>query len=256
MLYTRKLSLYMLTFMTCLMVTGCANMFANDRPVVTDNRSSREVWDDNNIEFEAAALGNKAPFTGKVRVAANSFRGKVVLIGQAPTKELHQEIEKRVAAIPGVKKVYNQLRIQPTLNLSQMSQDSWLTTKVKSALLGERRLRGVSIKVVTENSEVFLFGYVDPESAEIATETARNVGGVKLVIRGFEIADAATATAPQTINTPSNPNTKQDVPAPIADSAVSDAATQDSTNIEEDAVIGGDVIIDRTDDITEEVVEE
>ncbi|GAD88207.1 hypothetical protein VHA01S_003_02830 [Vibrio halioticoli NBRC 102217] len=261
MLYTRKPFLYIITLMACLMTAGCSNMLVSDASVVTDNRSAREVWDDNNIEFEAAALGNKAPFAGKVRVAANSFRGKVVLIGQAPTEELHQQIGKRVADIPGVKKVYNQLRIQPTINLSQMSQDSWITTKVKSALLGESKLRGISIKVVTENREVFLFGYVDPKSADIATETARNVSGVKLVIRGFEIADVATTTN-DVKNTPTSSIAAPTTEASSQENEVQgnkaqdDSSTQDGTIAEDDAVMGGDVIIDRTDDIVEEPVAE
>ncbi|MFA0697474.1 BON domain-containing protein, partial [Vibrio sp. 10N.222.49.C9] len=94
------------------------------------------------------------------------------------------QVEEHVEKIAGVKKVYNQLRIQPVINVSQMSRDSWITAKVKSALIGEDKLKGVSVKVITENSEVFLFGYVTPESADIATDTARNVSGVKLVIRG------------------------------------------------------------------------
>ncbi|OBT07352.1 BON domain-containing protein [Vibrio sp. UCD-FRSSP16_10] len=267
MLYTRKFLLYVTALLASLMLTGCANLFVSDSSVVTDNRSTRDIWNDNNIEFEAAALGNKPPFAGKVRVAANSYRGKVVLIGQAPTAELNQAIEKRVTDIPGVNKVYNQLRIQPTIDFAQMSQDSWITTKVKSALISEKKLNGISIKVVTENREVFLFGYVSPQSADIATNTARNVGSVKLVIRGFEIASPAVTT-----DNPANsvPVAAADVSAPIEDTAVetntvgnqTTSNTQDALSeetatvdaVEDDNVMGGDVLIDRSNDIVEEPI--
>jgi len=45
------------------------------------------------------------------------------------------------------------------------------------------------IKVVTENSEVFLLGLVSQDEADKAAEIARNVDGVTRVIKVFEIID-------------------------------------------------------------------
>ncbi|MEZ9421400.1 BON domain-containing protein [Vibrio breoganii] len=259
MLYTRKLSLYVATILASLLLSGCAGMFVSDSSdIVNDDRSTREIWSDNNIEFEAAALGNKPPFSGKVRVAASSFRGKVVLIGQAPTEELSIQVEEHVEKIAGVKKVYNQLRIQPVINVSQMSRDSWITAKVKSALIGEDKLKGVSVKVITENSEVFLFGYVTPESADIATDTARNVSGVKLVIRGFEIADLATLEAKKA-PAPTSDAKAPAAEAPVVDASVEDAALEQAPLVDsaadESDIMEGDVVIDRSGDIVEESIE-
>jgi hypothetical protein len=47
----------------------------------------------------------------------------------------------------------------------------------------------VKVKVITEDSDVFLFGYVTPEQSERATEIARNISGVKQVIKGFQYGD-------------------------------------------------------------------
>ena len=54
--------------------------------------------------------------------------------------------------------------------MTQISNDSWITTKVKSALLTNEKLNGVKVKVITEDSDVFLFGYVTPEQADVATD--------------------------------------------------------------------------------------
>ena len=43
-----------------------------------------------------------------------------------------------------------------------------------------------SIKVVTENGEVFLMGLVNQQEAERAVNLARNVDGVARVIKAFE----------------------------------------------------------------------
>lgn len=69
-----------------------------------------------------------------------------------------------------------------------------ITTKVKSALLTDSELNGVKVKVITEDSEVFLFGYVTAEQANRATDIARNISGVKQVIKGFLYGETTSET--------------------------------------------------------------
>ncbi|ELI0634740.1 BON domain-containing protein [Vibrio harveyi] len=176
-----------------LSMSGCAGLFiagaATTANIVTDTRTTKEIWQDNNIEFEVAAIGNKAPFKGKARVVASSYNGTVVLMGQAPTRELINEFERRARAVSGVKNIHNQIKQKEPLSVTQISNDSWITTKVKSALLTDSELNGIKVKVITEDSDVFLFGYVTPQQSDRATEIARNISGVKQVIKGFQYGD-------------------------------------------------------------------
>lgn len=176
-----------------LSMSGCAGLFiagaATTANIVTDTRSTKQIWQDNNIEFEVAAIGNKAPFKGKVRVVASSYNGTVVLMGQAPTQEWNNELERRAREVEGVKNVHNQIKLKEPLTVTQISNDSWITTKVKSSLLTDSELNGIKVKVITEDSEVFLFGYVTPAQGERATEIARNISGVKQVIKGFQYGE-------------------------------------------------------------------
>ncbi|CAH1583199.1 BON domain-containing protein [Vibrio owensii] len=176
-----------------LSMSGCAGLFiagaATTANLVTDTRTTKEIWRDNNIEFEVAAIGNKAPFKGKARVVASSYNGTVVLMGQAPTQDLINEFESKAREVNGVKNIHNQIKQKEPLSVTQISNDSWITTKVKSALLTDSELNGVKVKVITEDSDVFLFGYVTPEQSERATEITRNISGVKQVIKGFQYGD-------------------------------------------------------------------
>ncbi|AXY01936.1 BON domain-containing protein [Vibrio alfacsensis] len=182
-----------------LSMSGCAGLFiagaATTANIVTDTRTTKEIWQDNNIEFEIAAIGNKAPFKGKTRIVASSYNGTVVLMGQAPTDELINEFERRARDIEGVKNIHNQIKQKEPLSVTQISNDSWITTKVKSALLTDSELNGVKVKVITEDSDVFLFGYVTPKQSERATEIARNISGVKQVIKGFQYGEATEVNA-------------------------------------------------------------
>lgn len=190
-----------------LSMSGCAGLFiagaATTANLVTDTRTTKEIWQDNNIEFEVAAIGNKAPFKGKARVVASSYNGTVVLMGQAPTQELINEFESKAREVNGVKNIHNQIKQKEPLSVTQISNDSWITTKVKSALLTDSELNGVKVKVITEDSDVFLFGYVTPEQSERATEIARNISGVKQVIKGFQYGDEKPLEVeePEAVNT-------------------------------------------------------
>ncbi|QOV30309.1 BON domain-containing protein [Vibrio diabolicus] len=179
--------------LTALSLSGCAGLFiagaATTANIVTDTRSTKQIWQDNNIEFEVAAIGNKAPFKGEVRVVASSYNGTVVLMGQAPTQDLIHALERRAREVSGVKVIHNQIKQKEPLTVTQISNDSWITTKVKSALLTDSELNGVKVKVITEDCDVFLFGYVTPEQGERATEIARNISGVKQVIKGFQYGE-------------------------------------------------------------------
>lgn len=184
------LSLFILT------TTGCAGLFvagaATTASIVIDPRTTQEIWNDNNIEFEVAGIGNKSPFRGNARITASSYNGTVVLMGQANTDSLKRDIESQTRKLKGVKEVHNQLRVKAPLSMGEISHDSWITTKVKSALLANSELNGVKVKVITEDKEVFLLGYVSDQHAEIATDVARNISGVKQVVRAFHSGEDAS----------------------------------------------------------------
>ncbi|NAZ91990.1 BON domain-containing protein [Vibrio toranzoniae] len=176
-----------------LSLSGCAGLFiagaATTANLVTDSRTTKEIWNDNNIEFEVAAITNKQPYRGNVRITASSYRGSVVLMGQATTDAERRAFENQAKDVAGVESIHNQVRVKQPLSISAISNDSWITTKVKSALLAKSELNGIKVKVITEDSEVFLLGLVSREHADIATEVARNISGVKQVIRAFEYGD-------------------------------------------------------------------
>lgn len=179
--------------LSALLLNGCAGLFIAGATtgvnVATDPRITQEIVKDNNIALEIVGLGNKAQFDKVLRVSANSDRGIVVLIGQATTQQLSDDFEKEVSKLNGVKKIHNQIRIKPPIGIAQSSQDSWITTRVKSSLLADTKLNGIKVKVITEDGEVFLMGYISRENADIAADLARNVPNVKQVIKAFQYLD-------------------------------------------------------------------
>ena len=72
---------------------------------------------------------------------------------------------------------------------SSRVHDSWITGQVKAKMLDTENLKAPHIKVVTENSVVYLMGLVSRAQADLATDAARHVSGVQRVVRMFEYTD-------------------------------------------------------------------
>ncbi|WED26233.1 BON domain-containing protein [Vibrio sp. DW001] len=180
---------FLLVPLIAILLSGCAGLFiagaATAVYVVTDPRDSRELATDQNISLQVGALGNKAPYQFNIRITANTFKGKVLLMGQAVSQELMNAVEADVRKIKGVKVVYNQMKVKPLLSIGAISNDTWITTKVKSAIIADSELREIKITVYTEDTEVFLTGSMSPYHADKAVDIARNISGVSKVVRAF-----------------------------------------------------------------------
>lgn len=70
----------------------------------------------------------------------------------------------------------------------QYLDDSAITTKVKSAILGDPELKVFQISVKTYNGTVQLSGFVDSESVvDRATEVAQGVSGAQAVKNDLQV---------------------------------------------------------------------
>jgi len=88
-----------------------------------------------------------------------------------------------------VRGVHNELLVAGNSSLTVRSNDSFITSKVKARFVDAQKFNPVHVKVVTENSVVFLLGLVRRTEADAATEVARSTGGVQKVVRVFEYLD-------------------------------------------------------------------
>ncbi len=120
------------------------------------------------------------------RIVISSFNEVVLLAGQTPIASLRAIAEKEAQDTPNVRRVYNEITVDYPLSLSQQSQDTWETSQVRSQMLAQKGLESGSIRVITENSVVYLMGIVTPEQADLAVQVARQVRGVRKVVKIFQ----------------------------------------------------------------------
>jgi len=122
-------------------------------------------------------------------VDITSYNRTVLLGGQARDEVAKQDIEKIARSTENVKNVYNEMTIAPALSAGAHSNDALITSKVKGRFLDAGKFYPNHVKVMTENSVVYLMGVVKHKEAEAATEIASTTGGVHKVVRLFEYMD-------------------------------------------------------------------
>jgi hyperosmotically inducible periplasmic protein len=126
-------------------------------------------------------------------IKISSKDGVVVLSGTV-ADETHKPMAQNVAeALPGVTSVDN--RIEVTGDRPAESSDTWITMKVKSALLFHRNVSATGTEVDLRDGNVTLKGEAANQAQkDLTTEYAKDVDGVKSVKN--EMTVAATAPKP------------------------------------------------------------
>ena len=180
------------------MLAGCASQGDDGSAATTEEKSGPpaaiqtlgNIIDDTRIETTGLVRLRRAGEGLKDgHLGVTSFRGVVLLTGQVrdeASKALASEV---LSGIEDVKTVYNELTISGPTALLARSADAVITSKVKARLLANEAVRGLEIKVVTENGTVYLLGTVTRTEGEAATAAARAVGGVERVVRIFTYSD-------------------------------------------------------------------
>jgi osmotically-inducible protein OsmY len=143
--------------------------------------------DDQRIETTVAVNLRKASESLRsARISVISFNGVVLLVGQVNSPDDRERATQIAQAVQNVRQVHNELTVSGDISLLASTNDSWLTTKIKTKYAFRGDVNAGQIKVVTEAGTVFLLGLITREEADIAVEVARNTRGVQKIVRVFE----------------------------------------------------------------------
>ena len=153
--------------------------------VAADRRTSGYYVEDENIELKAVKkmetnLGEYA------HVNVTSYNRNILLTGEVPDAAAKAKAALLIKEIENVRTITNEITIGPKSTLSSRSNDTFLTSKVKTKFVTENKFPANYVKIVTENSVVYLLGIVNKAEADDATAIASNTDGVNKVVKVFE----------------------------------------------------------------------
>ena len=176
-----------------LLMQGCTAFLvaggATTAVAASERRTLGSFVDDESIEIKARKAITDSDLGDDVHINATSMNGIVLLSGEATTAEQRDKVIELVRPIPGIRRIVNEIVVSPPASFASITNDSWITSKVKADMLGIKDLESRQVKVVTENSVVYLMGLVTRKEGDLAAESARTVGGVQRVVKLFEYID-------------------------------------------------------------------
>lgn len=168
-------------------VAGAAAGATAGSALIYEKRSTKTMIDDRDIVYKAQTkIDNDVELKDKTHIAVTAYNRQVLLVGQAQNADLRNRALNLVNTVGGIKVVHNEITVDKPTSASVRANDAWLTTKVKSALVADKELHASQIKVLTENSIVYLQGLTTRNHADVAAKLASQVEGVSRVVKLFE----------------------------------------------------------------------
>lgn len=154
----------------------------------TDPRTVGTQVDDGTLELRVnSALSKDEQIKKETRINVTAYQGKVLLVGQTPVADLAARAKQIAMGVEGATEVYNEVRQGQPIGMGTAASDTWITSKVRTQLLGSDQVKSSNVKVTTENGEVFLMGLVTAREGQAAADIASRVSGVKRVTTAFTL---------------------------------------------------------------------
>ena len=181
------------TSLCFVLATSCSTILVNttNKDGIQENparRTAGAVIEDRSIETIVAVnlkADNQAFREAHFNVV--SHNGVVLLVGQIQNQSLKQKATEIIAKSSSkIKRIHNELEISEKRGILSRGNDSWIATKVRTLLLANDEVPSNQIKVTVENGVVYLMGILTESEGDKAANVARNVVGVKKVIKVFE----------------------------------------------------------------------
>lgn len=154
--------------------------------VVRDEREPRAYWQDNKAEMDMRFSIYRNKTISDTNVSVTIWNAVVLLTGEVPDQQTIDRILDIAKSHHYTRQVVNRIELAGRTNMASRINDSWLTGRVKTALVVSGTVDPTRFKVVTERANVYLMGLVTSAEATEAVMIVRSVPGVVRVIKVFE----------------------------------------------------------------------
>ncbi|MBF0611467.1 MAG: BON domain-containing protein [Magnetococcales bacterium] len=182
-----------------MVLTGCGAAAVGGGAAATsvgERRGADDVAEDSwlAMKIRTAYVRSEKVKVGNVNVSV--YRGKVLLTGTANSQTEINEAIRLAREVKGVVEVASELKVQYVGPLD-LANDALITTKVKTRIMSDERVRGLDIHVETTKGVVYLTG----EAASVAerdqaVHLARTTSDVREVVSYIMINTSAYPLTP------------------------------------------------------------
>ncbi len=153
--------------------------------VATDRRTTGTQVDDEGIELKVAQQAN-AQYGDRIHLNVTSYNGIVLLTGEVPDQGVWASLGNLAKNTEKVRAVQNELVVAQNSDMSARTNDSYITSKVKTRMIEANKFPPNVVKVVTERAVVYLMGIVTRPEGNAAGEVAATTSDVVRVVKVFD----------------------------------------------------------------------
>jgi osmotically-inducible protein OsmY len=150
-----------------------------------DRRTTATQMEDRGIQLRTANRIDDR-YGDRVHVNVAVFNRHVLLTGEVGDEKSRADIEAIARSVPNVTGVVNDVQIAGASSTGSRSNDTLITSAVKTRMTDSDKVNMFHVKVVTEAAVVYLLGTVTEPEAAAAVEIARTTSGVRKVVKVFE----------------------------------------------------------------------
>jgi osmotically-inducible protein OsmY len=160
-------------------LSGCAAVVVGGAAVVaTDRRTTGTVLDDQTLEIKVVDRIHSAPeIDEKDHIKVEVYESVALLLGEVQSESNRRLAGARASEVEFIDRVVNELVIGESATAGQRLDNTWLTTKVNTALVKGNPVHGFDASRVSR------------AEGDAAAEVARNVRGVEKVVKVFNYTD-------------------------------------------------------------------
>ena len=156
--------------------------------MASQDRGLEQGIDDNEISFEInrrLAARDEELFK---RVSTQVRHGRVVLTGFVRNEADSATVSKVAWSVDGVKQIDNELQTGTPTSFSEKADDTLITTKLRTALIGDSAVASLNYSIKTVRGTVYLSGLAanDAELRRVIAH-ARDISGVRNVVSNVDI---------------------------------------------------------------------
>ncbi len=176
-------------------LSGCAPLLigagAGTVDVATQDRGIGGALNDTGIKakIDQALLERDNSLFANVGLAVQN--GQVLLTGSVPTQKARMEAAAITSKVKGVTAVFNEIKVGEPHSFGDASDDVWISTKVRTAMVGTANLHSNNYSVTTFNGVVYLMGIAqNRQELNKAIEVAKSVTGVQKVVSHVAVKGA------------------------------------------------------------------
>lgn len=176
-----------------LATTGCTSILVatTDENGIQEDpgvRTAGTIVEDESIETKVTVnMKSMEPAFRDSHFNVVSHNGVVLLVGQVQSEALKVRAGQIAAeASAQIRRVHNELEVAGQTTMLSRTNDSWISTKVRTQMAANKDVPASKIRVITENGTVYLMGMISQAEGDRAALLARNVAGVTKVVKVFD----------------------------------------------------------------------